>query len=394
MIKITKALALVLTLISFSTHCYSKEASPKKIKYTVGDTTYLDFTCQKRVKPIMASFYRIVTKRKDKLVDVQTYNKATHQLISKSTGKLKSNNTLTLEGSYTAYHEDGKVKGEGTYKKNLKKGQWTWYRQDGTKSASEEYKNNKIKEAYYWDKNGEVASNENHPFTNEESIKYHKIIKDRILKTTYYPEEAWEKGIAGKVILSYDINEKGAIEDIKTLQSVDPLLDKEAIRVVKYFPDTKPFIEHNQPCRIHNVVQINFNLKKTRRAVKYTLNKQVYLNDSGRARVDPSKSHMYRIITNKRDSLVDVTTYLSGAKTILSKTTAIYTKYNTIIYHGNYTEHHTNGALLGKGEYKNGKKTGHWEWFRKDGTKASSVTYHNGKRTNTTCYDKEGRTTR
>ncbi|QZT36996.1 TonB family protein [Halosquirtibacter xylanolyticus] len=389
-------LALTLAIFAITSQCFAQKDTkkPTKIKYKVGDKTYFDFTCQKKVKPIMASFYRIITPREDKLVEVQTYNKATHQLISKSTGKLKSNKTLTLEGSYTAYYEDGKVKGEGTYKKNLKQGQWTWYRQDGTKSASEKYSNNKIKEAYYWDKNGEIASNENHPFTFELSIKYHKFIKREIRTNIYYPEEAWEKGIEGKVILSYDINEKGAIEDIEILQSADPLLDKEAIRVVKNFPKAEPFIEHNLPCRIHKVIHINFNLKKTRRAIKYTLNQPVYLNGIGKDQNDPSKSHMYRIITNKRDSLVDVTTYWCGTKAILSKNTAIYTKYNTLTFHGNYTEYYENGALMGKGEYKNGKKTGNWEWFRKDGTKASSETYQNNRQTHTTCFDKDGKTTR
>lgn len=59
-------------------------------------------------------------------------------------------------------------------------------------------------------------------------------------KHIQYPEEASKKGISGNVILKFVVTEKGDIEDVQVVRKVNPLLDKEAIRVVKGMPKWKP----------------------------------------------------------------------------------------------------------------------------------------------------------
>ena len=55
-----------------------------------------------------------------------------------------------------------------------------------------------------------------------------------------YPMEAQKKGISGRVIVQFVIMEDGTLDQAKVIRGVDPLLDEEALRVVKSMPKWKP----------------------------------------------------------------------------------------------------------------------------------------------------------
>ena len=55
-----------------------------------------------------------------------------------------------------------------------------------------------------------------------------------------YPEEAINKGIEGRVVLQFVVETNGTISEINVVNSIDPLLDREAIRVVKSMPKWIP----------------------------------------------------------------------------------------------------------------------------------------------------------
>lgn len=55
-----------------------------------------------------------------------------------------------------------------------------------------------------------------------------------------YPKEAKEKNIQGRVMAGFTIDERGKITDIRILNGADPLLDKEALRVLSLSPDWEP----------------------------------------------------------------------------------------------------------------------------------------------------------
>ncbi|NJM34172.1 MAG: hypothetical protein HC850_05015 [Rhodomicrobium sp.] len=44
-----------------------------------------------------------------------------------------------------------------------------------------------------------------------------------------------------------------------------------------------------------------------------------------------------------------------------------------------YLLNHRDGSLWAKGQTLRGQPTGHWEWFRKDGTKMRSGRFENGE---------------
>ncbi len=64
--------------------------------------------------------------------------------------------------------------------------------------------------------------------------------REWVQKSVVYPEEAIKKGISGKVMLQFAVNSSGKVCDIKILRGVDPMLDKETIRVLELSPDWVP----------------------------------------------------------------------------------------------------------------------------------------------------------
>ncbi len=81
-----------------------------------------------------------------------------------------------------------------------------------------------------------------------------------ILKNIKYPNKAKEQAIQGKVFVNFVINKKGKVEDVKVLRSVHPLLDAEAIRVVKMFPRWTPGKQRGEKVKVSYTVPINFRL--------------------------------------------------------------------------------------------------------------------------------------
>lgn len=55
-----------------------------------------------------------------------------------------------------------------------------------------------------------------------------------------YPQAAIKDGIQGRVLVDFVIDEKGKVTDVSVARGVDPLLDEEAVKVIKASPDWKP----------------------------------------------------------------------------------------------------------------------------------------------------------
>lgn len=82
-----------------------------------------------------------------------------------------------------------------------------------------------------------------------------------ISKEVKYPAEAQEKGIQGRVILSMVIDKEGNVNDIKVLRGVDPLLDNEAIRVIKSMPKWTPGKQKGKAVNVKYTIPVSFKLQ-------------------------------------------------------------------------------------------------------------------------------------
>lgn len=75
-----------------------------------------------------------------------------------------------------------------------------------------------------------------------------------------YPPMAQRQKIQGRVVISFVINRDGSICDLKVAQSVNPILDNEALRVARMMPRWKPGIDKNKPCRTLFAIPVEFKL--------------------------------------------------------------------------------------------------------------------------------------
>ena len=77
-----------------------------------------------------------------------------------------------------------------------------------------------------------------------------------------YPVEAQKKGISGRVIVQFVIMEDGTLDQAKVIRGVDPLLDEEALRVVKSMPKWNPGMDRGEAVKVRFTAPIMFNLSK------------------------------------------------------------------------------------------------------------------------------------
>jgi len=75
-----------------------------------------------------------------------------------------------------------------------------------------------------------------------------------------YPGIAVEKGIEGKVLISFIIEKNGRLSNIKILRGIGYGCDEEAIRVLEKSPEWKPGIQNKQKVRVAYTLPINFSL--------------------------------------------------------------------------------------------------------------------------------------
>lgn len=76
-----------------------------------------------------------------------------------------------------------------------------------------------------------------------------------------YPVVAEENGIQGRVIATFVVERDGSITDVKVIKSVDPSLDKEAIRVLKSMPKWIPGKQNGSTVRVKYTVPVTFRLQ-------------------------------------------------------------------------------------------------------------------------------------
>ncbi|MBO7456274.1 MAG: energy transducer TonB [Paludibacteraceae bacterium] len=81
-------------------------------------------------------------------------------------------------------------------------------------------------------------------------------------RSVQYPEECQKKGIQGRVICQFTVAKNGKIEDVRVVRSGGhPLLDREAIRVLRSMPKWKPGTKRGKPIRVKYTVPVNFALE-------------------------------------------------------------------------------------------------------------------------------------
>ncbi len=86
-------------------------------------------------------------------------------------------------------------------------------------------------------------------------------MRNFLAQSVKYPTEAIKKGLQGKVYVSFVVGNDGAVLNAKIARGADPLLNTEALRVVKNFPKWKPGKQGGKEVAVQYTVPINFVLQ-------------------------------------------------------------------------------------------------------------------------------------
>jgi len=78
-----------------------------------------------------------------------------------------------------------------------------------------------------------------------------------------YPREARENNISGRVFVQFVIDTAGYVTQPEVVRSVHPLLDNEAIRVVKTLKQFTPGYQRGKPAFVEFTLPINFQLSES-----------------------------------------------------------------------------------------------------------------------------------
>jgi len=81
-----------------------------------------------------------------------------------------------------------------------------------------------------------------------------------IMNNLLYPAEARMKGIEGTVFIAFVVNKDGSLSDFEVKKGVDPIIDKEALRVAQMLPAWTPGKQKGEIVRQQFVLPVAFRL--------------------------------------------------------------------------------------------------------------------------------------
>jgi len=111
----------------------------------------------------------------------------------------------------------------------------------------------------------ESEASENYVFNTVETMPDFPGGQAGVLKyiseNMVYPKEAAENGISGRVMISFYVEVDGSVSEVTVIRGIDPLLDKEAIRLIKSMPKWTPAKQNGKPVRVKYTVPVIFRLQ-------------------------------------------------------------------------------------------------------------------------------------
>lgn len=79
-----------------------------------------------------------------------------------------------------------------------------------------------------------------------------------------YPKSAIENNIQGKVLVKFVVTKEGNVANIEVVQSVDPALDAEAVRVISLLKGFVPGVLNGEKVNVWYVLPVNYKLQDDR----------------------------------------------------------------------------------------------------------------------------------
>lgn len=252
--------------------------------YAQTDTVYFSKEGKVVVNRQDASWYRIIKPQDSGFNRTDYYSNGK----TKFTATLSSRNPVVFDGIATWYSEDGLATSKAFYKNNELEDHLIRYYPDGSIKSDAFYKKSTLDgeyKYYYPNKQlkrvdtyseGKVISGKCYTSSGADmpyfsylqdpefiggAAKLSKYIKANLV----YPPNAIRLDITGTVKVKFTVTADGEITNAHLENTLHPLLDDEALRIIKNMPRWKPGLEDNEKRAFSFTLPIEFRLKGPRK---------------------------------------------------------------------------------------------------------------------------------
>ena len=82
-----------------------------------------------------------------------------------------------------------------------------------------------------------------------------------VAKNVVYPKEAQDKGISGRVFVSFIVEKDGSVSNVELKRGIGGGCDEEAVRVISAMPKWKPGKMKGEPVRVSYMMPVFFKLQ-------------------------------------------------------------------------------------------------------------------------------------
>ncbi|MBJ7429239.1 MAG: energy transducer TonB, partial [Bacteroidia bacterium] len=130
-----------------------------------------------------------------------------------------------------------------------------YYYKKGTKITVREFN-----KKYYTPFMDQILGNTEQSEVNPEYPGGEEAMNKFISSEVKYPMMAFERNVQGRVFVRFTIDATGMVTNVHVPTPIHPLLDEEAIRVIKAMPNWKPGKQAGKPCPVIYTLPINFNI--------------------------------------------------------------------------------------------------------------------------------------
>jgi TonB family protein len=133
-----------------------------------------------------------------------------------------------------------------------------WW-ENGNMKRHDKYNDGKLVHGRIWNEDGTGAKYE--PWFEDTMFPGGDSgLSNFLISTLKYPGKARRLGLQGVVVVSFVVEANGSVSNLQIRQSVDPLLDQEALRTVSRMPKWEPAKMGGIPVRTQFFLPVNFAL--------------------------------------------------------------------------------------------------------------------------------------
>jgi len=163
------------------------------------------------------------------------------------------------DGKYIEWYENGCIRSEIDYVANKTHGQLLTYWKNGTLKRMDFYKEGKFIDGQCFNEQGDTIPYFKYiklpqfPGGEKSMIKF---LADHIK----YPQMPRKQGIEGQSVYKFAVSPEGKVVRIELIKSLHPLMDKEALRVIRLMPNWEPGLLDGEPVLTYYTLPVSFRL--------------------------------------------------------------------------------------------------------------------------------------